>query len=506
MSNKFFINESDRLNILNQYGLIEKRPIERLFECIISKDGKYITFQNETYYTETGELVPLSEGIVILEGWSLSDILHAGADVVSAGLDFVIPGSGAIVDVLNGLSYIIEAQFKPEAEKDSLYLMAAVTFAFVVMPGPLQAVAIPLKRFLSGSVKVASKAVLGALKVVGGIINTVLLGIPKLIKKALSTKLGGSILGKWGRDIVKFFNNFKSRVSGIFNRISSGSANATTKTLTAAERLTAKIYKLTPKLVTRLSKAGQKLAFNLAGKDAAKALSRLGLKEGKLYRYLGKNGKVNTVFVKSIQPDGTVIGLFGNIGKSGKVLGTQAAVPAGTFISRAVVGPWTRRGAGVAVPFFIKRLADSLTDGGEIDMSVLDGLGDLDASQVSAASLAYLNEDIANYQGDTKQYTVVGDVTSVQNGLELLDYKLSKYGADGKFGPETQTQLKKFQSDNGIESSGKMDGKTVEKMIEVLNTKKPQGFESITQSLRKSLDTLIASLETSSSTETSQVA
>jgi hypothetical protein len=46
-----------------------------------------------------------------------------------------------------------------------------------------------------------------------------------------------------------------------------------------------------------------------------------------------------------------------------------------------------------------------------------------------------------------------------------------------------------------------MDGKTVEKLIEVLNTKKPQGFEQIIQSLRKSLDTLKSSLEKTSSTE-----
>ena len=101
MSNRFVITESERSDILNQYGLSEKRPLEKLLECRISKDGKYITFQDETYYTSTGNIVQLSESIVITEDWSLSDILHAGADVVSAGLDFVIPGSGAVVDVLN---------------------------------------------------------------------------------------------------------------------------------------------------------------------------------------------------------------------------------------------------------------------------------------------------------------------------------------------------------------------------------------------------------------------
>lgn len=120
----------------------EYRPLAKILECKFTPDLKHLMLDGVFYSSETGEIVPLNEW------WSLSDILHAGADVLSAVVDFVIPGSGAIVDTLNALSYLIEAQFVSADKKDGLYLMAAITYAFVILPGPLQAVSIPLKRFI----------------------------------------------------------------------------------------------------------------------------------------------------------------------------------------------------------------------------------------------------------------------------------------------------------------------------------------------------------------------
>ena len=151
--------------VKNTIQLVENldSPFNRLKECKVSKDGKYIIFRDNIYDSQTGYLIPLQEG------WSLSDILHGAADVVSLAADFIIPGSGAVVDVLNGLSYIIEAQFVSDDKKDSLYLMAAITFAFVVLPGPLQAVAVPLKRAVKTGVGFASKTVVKGVKIIGGI-------------------------------------------------------------------------------------------------------------------------------------------------------------------------------------------------------------------------------------------------------------------------------------------------------------------------------------------------
>jgi hypothetical protein len=156
--------------LMEQVGNIDGvgTPMEKMGGLLYTKERKVVIFEGVGYSTETGDIIPLNEG------WTLSDVLHAGADVVSAGMDFVVPGSGAAVDVLNALSYIIEAQFKASGEeKDSLYLMAAITFAFVVLPGPLQAVAIPLKRAIKTGTGFATKSVMKGVKMVSDIWKTV---------------------------------------------------------------------------------------------------------------------------------------------------------------------------------------------------------------------------------------------------------------------------------------------------------------------------------------------
>ena len=46
------------------------------------------------------------------------------------------------------------------------------------------------------------------------------------------------------------------------------------------------------------------------------------------------------------------------------------------------------------------------------------------------------------------------DVKALQQALMALGYSLPKYGADGKWGPETLRALKKFQKDNGLKADG----------------------------------------------------
>ena len=195
--------------------VIEKvlQPLEKLKKCLFTSDGKYVVYEGKAYNAINGNEVPINEE------WTLSDILHTGADVLSMGLDFVIPGSGAVVDVLNALSYIIEAQFKSAAEKDSLYLMAAITFAFVVLPGPLQAIATPLKRAVKTGAGFASKAVVKGLKIIGGILDTLLLKLPSKINAALKSPLAKNILGKYAGKISGFFNAFSTRIKSILGKL-----------------------------------------------------------------------------------------------------------------------------------------------------------------------------------------------------------------------------------------------------------------------------------------------
>lgn len=210
------ISESEREHILELYGIIHvdlRRPFEKLLECKFTTDGKYVVFEGQAYSCLTGEKIPINEE------WTLSDILHTGTDILSMGLDFVIPGSGAVVDVLNAVSYIIEGQFNGEKERDSLYLMAAITFGFVILPGPLQAIAKPLKRAIKTGVGMTSKVVIDGLKIIGDSLNTLLVGIPSQVNSALKSPLAKNIMGKWSTKISGFIDNFTTRIKQLLSEL-----------------------------------------------------------------------------------------------------------------------------------------------------------------------------------------------------------------------------------------------------------------------------------------------
>lgn len=601
--------------VKNSFLLVmnEDRPINRLKECKISKNGKYIIYRENIYDSKTGDLVPLQEG------WSLSDILHGAADVVSLAADFIIPGSGAIIDVLNGLSYIIEAQFVSADKKDSLYLMAAITFAFVVLPGPLQAVATPLKRAVKTGAGFASKAVVKGLKVIGSVLDSLLLKIPSYINKALKSSLAKGILGKARGKISSFFQSFTTRIrkilaplknvgskegaeqlgkkgvkevaGGAFQKMftikncenmrlcntkvifqnfskklpanipfnpakvkvlqrtnvagrevaevqlengskvlfyKSSGANVGTTGKKAGEWFAIPGFakdgwfvKTTESVA--LTKGGNKYLTSMAnqlgkngleslGKETAKKVVQKGAKNvltdislqtakkffsripklsqgtkilrkagfapGFAYRYTSKKGAATTAKIMKVTDNGVLLKFKG---------GNEMMVPVETFIKNAVGAPWTRRGFGATVPFFIKRFTDMLTsDGSDVDYTKIDQLKDLDPSQTSKESLDYLQEEVSSYEGDEGNYTVSTNVTAFQQALELLGYKLEKAGADGKFGPETKTQLEKFQKENNLSSSlGKMDRYTARKLAEKLKSKNISNSQDLQNQLNK---------------------
>lgn len=213
-------------------------PLDRLKKCKITSDGKYIVYEGRAFNTSNGEEVPINEQ------WTLSDVLHTGADVLSAGLDFVIPGSGAVVDVLNALSYIIEAQFKSDEEKDSLYLMAAITFAFVILPGPLQAIAVPLKRAVKTGVGMTSSVVVKGLKIIKGSLDTILTKIPSVVQQALKSPLAKNILGKYGGKISGFIDSFNTRIKSILGKLD-GEKGIESLGKESAEKVTKKSIEVT---------------------------------------------------------------------------------------------------------------------------------------------------------------------------------------------------------------------------------------------------------------------
>ena len=59
-------------------------------------------------------------------------------------------------------------------------------------------------------------------------------------------------------------------------------------------------------------------------------------------------------------------------------------------------------------------------------------------------------------------------VKELQNNLKKLGYDIGRYGADGDFGGDTETAVKKFQKDHGLEVDGVVGKKTTEAIEKAL--------------------------------------
>lgn len=101
---------------------------------------------------------------------------------------------------------------------------------------------------------------------------------------------------------------------------------------------------------------------------------------------------------------------------------------------------------------------------------------------------------LKNFNGNIIEQKVRGYqyqkiVETFQIGLELLGYRLPRFGVDGLFGPETKSALNKFKEDNKIEFDSNGDGlfnrETSLKMFQILKTKNLKS-EDIEMYLKKS--------------------
>ena len=382
--------------VLESIGGTEHRPLAKILECKFTPDLKHLMLDGIFYSSETGEIVPLNEW------WSLSDILHAGADVLSAVVDFVIPGSGAIVDALNALSYVIEAQFVDEEKRGMLYLMAAITFAFVILPGPLQAVSIPLKRFIKSGAKAASPLIKKALGIVASILPKILRDLPNLINNALKIKLASALLGKFAGKIGAAIKQFGESVLKTFNKAMGLPDMAKTAGKIAAVKVAVKTV-LDSAAVSMLKKFfSSKVKVKLAKETSEKALKKLGFVPGKAYRYINKSGKGVTAKIVGSGIDGkTLLVKFGN--KAGL---SPTSVPVSTFVRQTIGAPWGRRGYTVAAPLLVKQFASMMNSAGEIDPALIEQIPPLDPDLVSKETMAYYLDEVPEYDGaaETVEY------------------------------------------------------------------------------------------------------
>lgn len=95
-----------------------------------------------------------------------------------------------------------------------------------------------------------------------------------------------------------------------------------------------------------------------------------------------------------------------------------------------------------------------------------------------------------NVSATTKNYLEIGDsgsdVQTMQTMLIKVGYSCGKSGADGDFGSDTDSALRKFQKDNGLTVDGQYGTKSKAKLTELYNKK----TSSTTTTAKKSVKTL----------------
>jgi hypothetical protein len=165
-------------------------------------------------------------GLDLNEAWTASDILHTIGDVVSAASDCVWPGSGAVVDIIQAITYFLEsANTENYVESASSAIAGIVSVASLALVGPMQAIATEAKGLLKivkeGVSKGASKVQISAaksastklVKFLQGLVSSassISAKIVSLVKDAAETKLGSWVIQKFGttESFTSWINKF----------------------------------------------------------------------------------------------------------------------------------------------------------------------------------------------------------------------------------------------------------------------------------------------------------
>jgi len=509
----YTITESEKQRILGLHDLALNADLirERLLQCKITSDGKVIIYEGNAYSAETGERLPL------LEKWTLSDILHTVGDVASGAVDFIIPGSGAIIDTVNAISYVVEAQFqRDQKKKTTLYIMAAVTFAFVILPGALQAAAIPLKRAIKYGGKALNLPIVKqGFKIIGKNVDRILTGIPSLVKRAVESPLGIKLLKEKGSTRIaaglgKWIDNIKNALNKLTPAVAGAADSAAAKDVKGSTRKLAR-----RKLARTLSKkSAWKLGvfFQTLPKitQGTYVMKKFGFQAGRAYGFkmskgakgiiakTAKSKDFRKVMLVRVAGDKALVRLEVNeLEKgTGKILSKyyDAAIreiPINEFITGTIGRPFLWKAKREIVPIFVKRFADFiLPDGKDLDYDAMGKMIDLNPDQTALESLAWLRDELMGDEGNTPtqgQTTTQGVNTSVQsfqNALIALGYPLPRFGADGSFGSETQNALQKFQIDTRLEDqNGKMNRLTAQQLAFELKNRNIPNSEQLQKTL-----------------------
>lgn len=482
-------------------------PLKKLLNSQITEDGKFLLMEGILINMKNGNQSPLNENLnlefkpielpffgnnlhIINEeaewkdsyfnpkNWTLSGILHGAADISSVAADFIVPGSGAFIDAANALSYLVEAEFADtEEEKETLYIMAVITFGFIFVPYIPASV---VKAWIKSGAKVISKTIFGILKTIWVIFDALLLRIPTLLTKITGLSWVTKMLGKNAPMAGKAISNFLSKIKDIFKKflekrgiklggaISQKSARLSTST----EAKTA-IKEAAKKGATRATKTFAKNLPLL--KKPVEVLTNLGFKEGKVYKYIttiGGKKITQQALIKKISTRGVEVTLSR---KGGRTV-TRLIKPA-DFLEKTIVSPFERvvrfRGVLAPIPLFVKRFVDNILEDGNVDEESILKNDPLNPDQVERDFRLFADE-IAKYEGESN-YTINPSVKIVQTALGTLGDKYKNllsdngrinYPVDGKFGPLTRSAIIEYQKENNLEPTGEMDEDLVDSLIQ----------------------------------------
>ena len=212
----------------------------------------------------TGQLT--SDTLPIDEGW-VSDIAHFVGDVSAAVADVTVPGSGAVIDFINMLSYFVEAHFSSDSLDKTKLIISGFIQAFAILD-PINAITVGLKTGLNrifsafatrtpatvAGARVAAREVeTGLTLILNGLTRMAGLLSTKLSSSAfagalkwLSNKLGITSAINWIKTFitqtaVPFIKTFLTRLRDTFNPTKTGASTASAEFNSVLARNMAKL-------------------------------------------------------------------------------------------------------------------------------------------------------------------------------------------------------------------------------------------------------------------------
>ena len=158
---------------------------------------------------------------------NVSDTLHFITDLVAIGSDLVAPGSGAVVDIVNAISYFIESQYLEEDVEKSIAIVAGlVTLGSIALMGPLEALSVEAKVLLAkireGVVKSATPAAISIARSAAKKLIPLLTNITKISASIgdtivnLVVKADNSKVGKWASSKFGGMDKFVAWIKDFF--------------------------------------------------------------------------------------------------------------------------------------------------------------------------------------------------------------------------------------------------------------------------------------------------